>query len=114
MEIKARCPYNNIAHEICINKDCIRFNPFICNHVCADSRCLSNHSGCKFMSWNVCKKKMTQAGYKKPENFEDFVEEVSGLYDKLVMMIEQEKSKFIVWSTTLGLNPKIVKFLRDV
>lgn len=57
---------------------------------------------------------MTQAGYKKPENFEDFVEEVSGLYDKLVMMIEQEKSKFIVWSTTLGLNPKIVKFLRDV
>lgn len=42
------------------------------------------------------------------------MDELTDIYDKLLMMVEKEKSRFTVWHTTLGLNPKIVKFLNDV
>jgi hypothetical protein len=67
LELKARCPYNNLAHEVCINPECGRFNPFICNNICKDSMCYTNHKGCRFISWASCKKRLTAVSLNKGE-----------------------------------------------
>ena len=114
LDIKAKCPYDNIASEVCVSRECNRFNPFICNNICKDSMCYSNHHGCKFMSWTTCKKKLASVQIDKDEAWNEFVAEVEEVYDKLIGNIESEKQKFRAWHTTVGLNPKIVKFLGEV
>lgn len=66
------------------------------------------------MSWNTCKKRLSTAGFEKSADFKEFVEEMLEIYDKMIMMVEKERNRFVVWEGSLGLNPKIVKFFGDI
>lgn len=88
LDIRAKCPYNNAASEICVSSTCYRLNPFICSNICKDSQCYSNHRGCKFMGWGTCKKKLTVVAFDKGEAFKEFVAEVDEIYGRLVEMVE--------------------------
>lgn len=48
----------------------------------------------------------------KSSKLEEFIEEISGLYDKLVSMVEGAKQQFELWHQNIGLNPKIAKFFK--